>query len=216
MRRKYRLDDHFRSRLTNVAAGASRRGAEVVGADLVPYRKGVLAYLLARDDLRFVTGHVGCTREIVDEFADVWQFVTVLRDPVSRFVSEYFYNRYKESEHFATRLSFSDYLAAHTSAQTYVTLFSGLPLSAPVDERIEDAVGNVSRFALVGEVERLAEFRARFAQRFGVTLRDTHRNENPAPGYDELKHEADARRADIEALCAADIEFYRRLREKVF
>ncbi|HUR77938.1 MAG TPA: sulfotransferase family 2 domain-containing protein [Acidimicrobiales bacterium] len=216
MRRRYAVSDHLRGRLTSIAAGPSRQAADLQGTDLVEYRKDLLAYFLAREDLRFVTGHVGCSKQIVDAFAGRWKFVTVLRDPVERFVSEYFYNRYKESEHFKTRLSLEEYLddaIGRFSAQTYLNLFSGLPRSAPDDERIDDALANLSRFDLIGYLDDMSSFRERFAALTGVPLAEVRNNANPAPDYEQQRTQSPAVLSAIESLCAADVELFQRVRK---
>jgi hypothetical protein len=42
---------------------------------------------------QYVSGHFNVTSKILEEFSDKYQFVTLLRDPVERFISNYIFNR---------------------------------------------------------------------------------------------------------------------------
>ncbi|MEW6983278.1 hypothetical protein AAD001_11570 [Colwelliaceae bacterium 6471] len=42
---------------------------------------------------RYVSGHVNVTSHILDHYAEQYQFVTLLRHPVERFISNYIFNR---------------------------------------------------------------------------------------------------------------------------
>ena len=57
------------------------------------YRRQLLTYELCRADIRYVAGAYQVTREIIEDRGRTWAFVTVLRDPVARFISNLFYSR---------------------------------------------------------------------------------------------------------------------------
>jgi hypothetical protein len=46
----------------------------------------------------FISGHYPISRVTLDEFGDTYKFVTVLRDPVDRFISQYTYDKMLELE----------------------------------------------------------------------------------------------------------------------
>ncbi|RZF91338.1 hypothetical protein EXT42_14650 [Pseudoalteromonas sp. CO302Y] len=57
---------------------------------------GLLAYHLAQD-WPYISGHVTTNKQLLNQFANQYHFVTVLREPVSRFKSNYLYNKLTNS-----------------------------------------------------------------------------------------------------------------------
>lgn len=57
---------------------------------------GLLAYHLAQN-WQYISGHVSTNQHIIENFAQQYHFITVLREPVSRFVSNYIYNKLTNS-----------------------------------------------------------------------------------------------------------------------
>lgn len=53
---------------------------------------GLLAYHLAQN-WPYVSGHVTTNKQLLESFSDSYHFVTVLREPVSRFTSNYIFNK---------------------------------------------------------------------------------------------------------------------------
>lgn len=53
---------------------------------------GLLAYYLAQD-WQYISGHVCSNEYILEQYGQQNNFVTVLREPVSRFISNYIYNK---------------------------------------------------------------------------------------------------------------------------
>jgi len=57
---------------------------------------GLLAYHLAQN-WQYISGHVTTNKQLLDQFAKQYHFLTVLREPVSRFKSNYVYNKLTNS-----------------------------------------------------------------------------------------------------------------------
>ncbi|GAP74578.1 hypothetical protein W04_1094 [Pseudoalteromonas sp. SW0106-04] len=55
--------------------------------------KTLLAYQLSQQNQGLISGHVATSNSILAEFSERVQFVTVLRDPVARFKSNYIFNK---------------------------------------------------------------------------------------------------------------------------
>ncbi|WKD22044.1 sulfotransferase family protein [Pseudoalteromonas sp. KG3] len=53
---------------------------------------GLLAYHLAQN-WPYISGHVCTNKQIIEQYSERYNFVTVLRDPVSRFTSNYIFNK---------------------------------------------------------------------------------------------------------------------------
>lgn len=57
---------------------------------------GLLAYHLAQN-WQYISGHVSTNQHIIKQYSKQYSFITVLREPVSRFVSNYIYNKLTNS-----------------------------------------------------------------------------------------------------------------------
>jgi hypothetical protein len=190
---------------------ASWHGSRITDMGLFDFREKLLLYEMGRAHIRYITGHYPLSETALAEFGEDWNIVTVLRHPVDRWLSEYFYNRHKQSQYFAHDQDIEEYLDSHTGrvqARMYVRWFSG-ELSddwsnAPVDR----ALRNLDRLAVVGVLEHLDRFRDAFRDRFGVTLRIPRLNRNPQTAEQQARVLSDAVRARIEALCADDLQIY--------
>ncbi|HEU4475248.1 MAG TPA: sulfotransferase family 2 domain-containing protein, partial [Methyloceanibacter sp.] len=166
----------------------------------------------------FIAGHVPFSRAAADAFGDQWQFITILREPISRFMSEYFYNRFKASYHFRVEEDLEPYLDTADARRTSTQLTNFLTgrrdeYATPTAAEVESAVENLRRFAVVGFVEDLKRFADDMAARFGRRPAIPHTNRNPAPEATRKREIDPALRERIAELNAADLEIYRRAQQ---
>jgi len=195
---------------------ASLRAAEATSGAMMEIREEVLAYALAQGRNRFATGHVTSRPRLVDEFSDQWHFVTVLRDPVERWISEFVYNTGKSSEWARNERPIDEYLGsrrARVTATSFLRYFSHIPAEFAGDpsEYIQEATANLSRFAVVGFLEDMEGFTRAFRERFGRTLTIPRRNTSPDRAMKERIRENPENMDRIRELCAADSEVYQRV-----
>jgi len=123
LRRHYGLIERH-----HLSAIWSRRFASWQNTPLRSYRLALLEKRLSSPRLRYVSGHYPITLELLEKHEAEWHFLTVLRPPVERWLSNYFFNRYKSKRHFRTRANLADYLASspgRASARTYLRHFGG-------------------------------------------------------------------------------------------
>jgi hypothetical protein len=202
----------------NVDLVGSRDGAAALGMDMMELRTHALAYSLGSPRCKFAAGHVGAPPALVRAFEHRWSFVTVLRDPVSRWLSGYVYNSYKPSDWARVEDDIDTYLAsdaAVTGGHLYVSYFSTAgfgprPGLSPDDPLVDEAVENLARYKLVGALNDLDTWRRRFAELFGAELHIPRSNESPnREVFDRLRRNPDVMRR-IEALCAPDLAVWRR------
>jgi hypothetical protein len=135
----------------NIPGAASTRASIATGLPLPVVRTALLSYHLALENPGIVCGHVPFSRSIGEMFASRWRFVTILRDPVDRFFSEYFYNRYKTGDHFRIREELPDYLDTPDAVRTSSQLVNFLTGRAdnyrgPSSEEVETAKANLKYF----------------------------------------------------------------------
>jgi len=204
----------------SVAIGpeASLATAEQFQVNLQHFRSMVLYYELSLARTAYVTGHVPFSKIVADAHADRWSFVTTLRNPIDRFFSEYFYNRFKASGHYKVNDELDMYLqsadARRTSSQL-INFLTGRPdvYSPPSQHDVESALDNLRRFAVVGFVEDLERFAHDLATHFGKRPVFERTNKSPAPeGKRRCMLDRSIREKVVE-LNAADTEIYIRARK---
>ena len=187
---------------------------------MMQFRQHLLVYHLAHPAYKYGGNHIYCPPSVVERFSDKWAFVTILRDPVKRWISEYVYNRFKTETWMKNELPIEEFIHTETariSAQTYLRYFStyGSGSSTPTDAHVEEATANLARFAVVGTIDRLDEWIVRFREEFGVSLTLSTRNVSPNRGEAARIAEQPELVSEIERLCEADIAIYRRTLESV-
>jgi hypothetical protein len=174
---------------------------------------------MSRQDVSYIVGHFKFSETAYRHFADEYKFITILRDPVSRWISQYFYDRYKESKHLKIEEEFEQYLDSHrsrTEGFRYVVSFDGVPEESNTvsEQAIEKAKQNLHKFALIGFLEHLEDFQKKFERLFSVKLK--FRKRNPSPVLREYRKSfiTDKVRERITEICKPDLEIYRYAIEK--
>lgn len=203
---KYYVDPSATVKVHRITTGQS---PDVMSfEDCFKFRESILAYKMAKG-VKYVTGHVPFRLDIWQSFHEKYLFTTVLRDPVKRFVSQYFYNKYKEKDYGKVELSLSDYLNSEKgekSGSTYVRYFRGSSKftghSSP--DAIQAAKENLSKFDAIGFLESLESIVKNFEMASHLKLDIPHQNKNPKQSYQLSEQEL----RKINQLCEPDIEIY--------
>jgi len=189
----YRLDE----RASNLAAQKLER-------TLQDYRYDIMHYVLNKRNLRYLSGHFSCSLELLDSYQDDWKFVTLLRSPEERLASLYFYNRYKESDHFKTTLSLDEWLdteQAVSAGNSFLNLFG--------QGDVDRALKTLNAMDIVGDMSELPEFSERLSSALGQKVTFPIKNTSPAKGKRELSP-AQAQR--VKELCRVDTMIYNEFR----
>ncbi len=193
-----------------VDAAKTRKESEKKKVDLLTLRQEKLVKHLQKKHLRYVKGHVRCTDEVRSRFEDQWVFVTVLRDPVKRWISQYFFNVHKKNDHFKHDLSLDAYLDSDDGVKIgsqYVDFFTdGTDLRSP--EGIQKAIDNLSKFSIVGILEEMESFTSKYEDLFGKHLIIGNRNINPLSKDRITKEVTDSQMKRIVEICQPDMEIY--------
>jgi hypothetical protein len=174
------------------------------------YREYLMLYFMA-DDAPLVCGHFLFSELAHAAFGDRYRFVSVLRNPLDRLVSNYADARLGNY----IDMPFATYLDSEVGwrhATVMLRYFSGQPVIP--QEGIVDAMavarGNLEKFALVGFTDRMPDFATGFASVFGARPRLHHMR----PGRYEKPEIDRSARARMEQLCAGDLEFYEHARRR--
>jgi hypothetical protein len=210
-----------RARLGVIDAVSTRRAAAIIsagrddktlchedlpqGAAVFALREKLLLTHMAWDTW-LIHGHVLYSQAAEDHFADRYKYVTLLRDPVARMISNY------KMAHRAGVIEqdFDSYLdspAAVSQAQVYLRYLSGQTVvpEAGVAAALALSKARLDRFAVVGFLDDLPGFVAAYRDVFGVGLRIGRFNAAPTSGGPDLNPDQMAR---VKALTAPDQAIY--------
>jgi hypothetical protein len=188
---------------------ASKHTAEVAGMPLRQVRESVLLYQMALPGCRFIGGHFAYSSTAIDKFPE-WQWITLLRHPVKRWISQYFFNSTKRDPHYRIKAGVEEFAASPQGRRLgfdYVRKLTGA--QEDPDLHVDQAIDILSRFALVGTLENLPEFAGGYRRAFGPRLRIPHRNVNPASAEQRRAQVSPELTAEIARLCEPDLRVYR-------
>lgn len=154
-----------------------------------------------------ITGHVRYDPHLHSGAARNYRFVTLLRDPVERFVSHYNYlqRRHPSADRPDTLEAFLATPDAARIASQYLFYFAGVSRArAPnLDDAIAQAVTNLSRFDLIGDLAAPNQFARDLRRLTHTPILKWQRN--MAPTTTDVPPRLYGR---IAALCAPDIAIY--------
>jgi hypothetical protein len=129
--------------------------------DVSELREMMLLYML-NCDVRCVAAHIPFSNAAFDEFADRYAFVTLLREPVARFISNYFWSHKHPGgvQYVAESLEeFVETERAQRLGSTYARYFCGEPAQKTFTTRHADAaVRNLHRMNFVGFLDEVPRF----------------------------------------------------------
>lgn len=192
---------------------ASVSAGKLLGLDAMTCRQAVLIHALSDPFTRFISGHIFADPAMVEQF-DQWKFITVLREPTSRFISAYVFNRYRPFVPSKIECSFADFLdteRARLEGSRMTQYFSGMS-ARELEERpeagIAAALQNLDRFLSVGFVDDLRNWERSISGALERRVRVGHRNSSPKPAVRVELEQSPALRGRVEELCAIDREFY--------
>lgn len=173
-------------------------------ADVFALRERMQLAFMA-NNVALVHGHLIFSHKADRHFGHDYEYVTMLRDPVARIISNY---RGATRDGYTDK-PFDEYLSTYlgrSHATHNLRYFSGRPFVAPGDEEvaIKEAKAVIDKFAIIGFVDAMDDFISSFTRIFGPRLRVGRYNasRNPRPDISE------ASRKRLVDLCGPDIELH--------
>lgn len=194
---------------------ASEYAVSITQVPQMTLKRAFLAYTLAATPARLITGHFAFSRPVHEAYKDRWDFISLLREPVARWLSNYSYNLGQDTI-FGIDAPLEEFVSSERAASlgTMITrTFGEVNTAAEAHDRgtIQSAITALRDLALLGRLEDLADFSATFEARYGrrleiprVRVTDAKKRVRPADLSPELQ-------ARIAELCAPDLEVYRTL-----
>ena len=187
-------------------------------AEAFQLRKRLMAYAMERG-VKCLTGHTPYDPALKRRFADTHKFVTVLRDPVKRFCSNYRFGYRSGMAHQITE-EIEDFVKTPKGVhfgRMYAAYYSGLDLREDLtsEEAIELAVKNLTSMDLVGFLDTMDDFQKQLRDTLGANLKIGHvnRTSDRATAWNG-EFTPDQMRL-IEEACAPDIEIFKRARQRL-
>jgi hypothetical protein len=201
-------------------SGASREGARVTAeADgdaalriaTDRFREAFLVYQL-HAGIRCIVGHFRFSEAALSQFGDRYSFVTLLREPVSRYLSHYYYSA-RVGDYSAVSGSLEEYLdtfEGRRGGSIYSEFFSGLPMGSDFAsaESVALAKEHLCRLSLVGFVDDIQPFARSLSRLLGVRIRVGWENRAGISTTDRKREVSPETMTLIEERCRPDIEVY--------
>ncbi|OOY11246.1 hypothetical protein BMG00_16085 [Thioclava marina] len=178
--------------------------------DVLDLREQMLLYLMFADT-RCISAHVRFSETAYERFAERYKFITILREPVSRFLSHYAFSHGRSGAHAEIRERFDAFLDTPRAARlgaSYVEFFSGLPKEADLsaDASIDKAIAALSRFAVVGRLDDQKGFAEAIRRELALRVRIGHENRAGGARPGLRAHDlSEAQLTRVRALCAPDL-----------
>jgi hypothetical protein len=194
------LFSHFRLREEASAAA----GQDLTGAEWMAFKRMLVAYH-AELGCHYLQGHVSVDSAFLDRYLRKYIFITILREPVSRIVSHYFFDPVLRE------MSLDEFLKSRRceiECNVFCHFFGELPWEGGGDRNLAVArgIGNLERFTAVGLVEDMDSLRQRLRKTTGHNISIPKRN------IGENKWEKDLPETFLEEIrerSAADRRIYR-------
>lgn len=162
--------------------------------------------------VKCITAHVHFSNAAFDRFCNDYKFVSVLREPVSRYISHYFYSFGKDA-HGGIHKPIEEFVESERGRDfgaEYVFYFADLPPGADLHAReaIERAKANIARLHVVGLLENLPKFGDDVSDALGVRVRFGHENKGRVDSRTKQRVISAEVKDRIQELCQPDTELY--------
>ena len=197
----------------------SSQAAKEQNTNRYTFRRNLLAQNVDQDNSPLISGHYPFNPALYDKEKDQWHFITLLRDPLNRWYSEYFWNRHKDHDYRKTDLSIEAYLETEEgleNTRSFVNYFSCSENNSALVNTSErkEALNNLPKFNVIGCLEHLQRFKADMKSTFGRKPIFLKQNKSPAPKDAQKKPDenSDFHKKLLEYL-DADIEIYAKAKE---
>ncbi|WP_444907833.1 sulfotransferase family 2 domain-containing protein [Microbulbifer sp. SSSA008] len=200
----------------NIKRAVSKRAADVLEMPMMSVRETVMVHNLSINSNYYGHGHSFCRPNVVKNFSNEWNFITVLRNPIDRWISLYTYNTYKKSQWDKNSLPLDKYIESQIgvmTGQVFIRYFSDFSDSNP-SEHIEQALKNLQQISIVGTTNHLDKLTQQISKDFDIKLDIPKINKSPNTKLSqEIKTDAKAIKK-IEKICQYDMEIYKRFTDK--
>ena len=208
---------------------ASRRSAISLNQSIGSHRISLAMYALNVSHNNIVLGHIPFCNEFYG-ISKEWNFVTLLRDPVERWYSEFYYTKKKFTNNL-NKIPFptEEYLESKPAkifATNYMRHFSSIPelynFNDVNDFNIENidlnfaeqqAISNLKNFRVVGFLDNLDGFKNDFKKAFNKGLKIGYKNKGNTSKERQIPENIHNR---VIELCKNDTRIYNSIKKHFY
>ncbi len=182
-------------------------------ASVFRFRENILLYELEKGS-GFISGHYAFSERAYQMHSDRYRFITVLRDPVAMFLSNYFFNSSKENDSpWKIRLPLDEYVETQKAKDLghgYVTILGGVREDGRYDsdEALERARENLRKFAVCGVIEDTPGFERQLEDKCGIRIKIGMKNKSPVRKSERDKIVTEEIREKVRKAVARDLVLY--------
>lgn len=169
--------------------------------------------LLSKSNL--IVGHAPLPKSTREDINSTTKVVTLLREPVDRWISNYVYDRYKISGTGSHDLRIEDYIESEKgkiNGQYYAHFFASKNHQSP-DRLIKEAISNLSSFDLVGFTSEMNSFFVELENLIDFPVELEKINTSPKPEASEFIRSNQSLMKKINSICEIDIQIYQQCQE---
>ena len=213
------------SNVLNLNSEASWKSAQALCGKVLPpdvvddstvmkLREELLFYFMSLGHVHYLSGHFPFSALAHEHYNSKFDFITVLRDPVDRWLSSYFYNNYRQpSGYRKLSMSIEDYIDSNlgrSQGYEYAKFLGGVAENGNfmTPAFVQQAKDNLHKFNLIGFLDKMDLFKAQFERKYGAELRINTLNKRPEKEKSLNNMITEDMMASIRELCRADIEIY--------
>jgi len=218
-----------RQAIFELNAAASKRAGKAIGVSMPRMRESILSYAAALPNVELILGHFPYSNNVFSSNQIAANCTTILRNPVDRILSHYYFNRYKKDDgHFTIHVDLEEWLLSDRSLgaatiftqmfvgdQDIVTSLSDHTINnARLDQAVKLATANLETFCVVGILEKKEVFFEDIKKYLGLELRVPHKRKSPRQDYPKFYEQPKKIQDRIMKICDADIKIYNELAGK--
>lgn len=221
------------SNVINLNSAASWKAAQILFDEELPsstvddavvmkLRESLLVYFMNLDHVHYISGHFPFSPLAYQHCSNQYEYITILRDPVDRWISSYFYNNYRQkSSYRKISMDIEEYIDSdlgRSQGYEYAKFLGGIAQNGSfmTSESVELAKKNLHKFHLLGFLDNMEAFEAKFERRYNTRLKINVLNKRP----EEEKKLNDVINNDmmqsIKEICKTDIEIYEYAKRNFF
>ena len=215
------FDRVLRRHWVRLDGGAAGRVGKALDKDKREVVEDLLLYYMNIPEIKFIYGHVFFSEKVFREAGDEWKFITVLREPVAKWFSAYYFGKYYKGPFRYRRIT--EELPEFLETQRAVNLGCDY-IKRVVDPgefedcssnlAINSAIKRLEKFQLVGILEKMDDTLNQFERVFESRPKIFKDNKGPVSKKksQEVSNEISEK---VEKLCEPNKKIYEHFHSRV-